>query len=103
MPHSSHFLNRQREACRTDPNNNMARLLELEKLSIKLEMAIRFYTAGSAYSHRREHDLGQLAPGYSADFSIIDIDPFRDGLDTLQKAQNAVSETWVRGEQAYKR
>jgi predicted amidohydrolase YtcJ len=52
---------------------------------------------GSAYSIRGEDSFGSLEPGKSADFSVIDIDPFRDGVETLREAQRAVRQTWLEG------
>jgi cytosine/adenosine deaminase-related metal-dependent hydrolase len=42
-------------------------LIQLERFSLKLGTAIRFYTAGSAYSTRGENTYGTLEPGKRAD------------------------------------
>jgi predicted amidohydrolase YtcJ len=78
-------------------------LLELERFSLDLETAIRFYTAGSAYSTRDEDAYGTLQPGKIADFCVLDVDPFRDGVGTLREAQKAVTQTWVAGKRAWRK
>lgn len=50
-----------------------------------------------------DDQTGTLAPGKSADFCILDIDPWAQGLDTLRKAQRGVAETWVAGERVFKK
>ncbi|SDN55025.1 amidohydrolase [Alkalicoccus daliensis] len=45
-----------------------------EKLS--LFEALQLFTAGSAKAVSREHDLGLIAPGYKADFTILEKDLF---------------------------
>jgi predicted amidohydrolase YtcJ len=82
----------------TDP-----RLIQLERFSLKLGTAIRFYTAGSAYSTRGENTYGTLEPGKSADFCVLSIDPFAQGLETLREAQQAVTQTWIGGERVWAR
>jgi predicted amidohydrolase YtcJ len=44
--------------------------------AVTIEEAIRAYTNWAAYSAFREKQTGRLKPGYWADLSIIDIDPF---------------------------
>jgi len=45
--------------------------------AVTIEEAIRAYTNWAAYSAFREKQTGLLKPGYWADLSIIDIDPFQ--------------------------
>lgn len=52
---------------------------------------------------RTDEYAGTLAPGKSADFCILDIDPWAQGLDSLRKAQKGVAETWVAGERVFKK
>lgn len=79
------------------------RIQSLERFCVSLENSIRFYTAGAAHSIRREGSLGQIQQGYSADFCVLSIDPFRDGVVTLREAQKGVEETWIQGRQVYRR
>jgi predicted amidohydrolase YtcJ len=79
------------------------RLIQLERFNLKLDTAIRFYTAGSAYSTRSEARYGTLEPGKAADFCVLSIDPFADGVETLREAQQAVTQTWIRGERVWMR
>lgn len=69
----------------------------LSKWCVSLDVAIRNYTLGSAYACRADGYSGSLEPGKSADFCILDIDPFRDGVETLRRAQEAVVQTWMAG------
>lgn len=82
----------------TDP-----RIKALDKFCLPLSTSLRFYTAGAARSVRLEDQCGMLRPGLSADFSVLSIDPFKDGLETLREAQEAVKETWVQGVRVYSR
>ncbi|WOO81782.1 Putative amidohydrolase YtcJ [Vanrija pseudolonga] len=79
----------------TDP-----RIRALEKLCVPLDKSIRYYTAGCAQSVRQD-DVGTLEPGKQADFCVLDVDPFRDGIEALRQAQAAVTETWVAGRCAW--
>ncbi len=45
---------------------------------ITMAEAIRAYTAGSAHATQRSDELGQIAPGMLADFSVIDRNLFED-------------------------
>ncbi|WWC62616.1 uncharacterized protein I303_105213 [Kwoniella dejecticola CBS 10117] len=80
----------------TDP-----RILALDRFNLKLETAIRYYTAGSAYSLKVGDTKGQLRPGSSADFCVLSIDPFADGVETLREAQAGVMQTWVGGKRIW--
>ena len=82
----------------TDPH-----IIALERFSIKLDEAIRFYTAGAAYSISRDGMYGTLQRGKMADFCILSFDPFAKGVETLRDAQQGVSETWVAGVRMWKR
>lgn len=73
------------------------RTRSLEKWCVSLDVAIGNYTLGSAYACQAEAYTGSLEPGKSADFCILDIDPFRDGVETLRRAQEAVVQTWLAG------
>ncbi|BEJ13937.1 hypothetical protein CspHIS471_0311110 [Cutaneotrichosporon sp. HIS471] len=82
----------------TDP-----RLIAMEKFSFPLAVSIRHYTAGTAYSTCQEDVYGSLEKGKSADFAIVNVDPFRDGVNTLREAQAGVDETWIGGERVWQR
>ncbi|KLT41301.1 amidohydrolase family protein [Cutaneotrichosporon oleaginosum] len=82
----------------TDP-----RLLAMEKFAFPLAVSIRHYTAGTAYSVRQEGEYGSLEKGKSADFAVININPFRDGVNSLREAQAGVDETWIGGECVWRR
>jgi predicted amidohydrolase YtcJ len=80
----------------TDP-----RLLEVEKFVFPLEDSIRHYTAGTAWSIWGDDKYGVLEAGKSADFCVLAIDPFKDGLETLKQAQQGVLETWLGGDKVW--
>lgn len=63
--------------------------------------ALRIYTAGSAAAVGREHELGQIAPGYLADFVVLDRDITVYDPEEIQSAQVLV--TYVGGQRVYER
>lgn len=75
----------------------------LERFCIPLEESVRYYTMGTAVSMDKEGLYGSLAPGKKADFCVLAVDPFRDGVDTLREAQAGVTETWLDGERVWER
>lgn len=79
------------------------RYQKLNKWCVKLPKAIQNYTQGSAFAAKTEDLWGTLEPGKSADFCVLEIDPFKDGLETLREAQEAVVETYVEGKLAFKK
>ena len=79
------------------------RILSLDRFCLKLETAIRYYTAGSAYSFRAAKERGTLEPGKAADFCVLSIDPFEQGVETLRRAQEGVLETWVNGRRVWEK
>jgi hypothetical protein len=44
--------------------------------NITVAEALRCYTSRAAWAMRNEDDLGRIAPGYRADFVILDRSPF---------------------------
>lgn len=80
-----------------------AKVVALERYKLPLETSIRFYSLGTAYSTRDENEYGSLEPGKVADFCVLDIDPFEDGVVGLRDAQEAVTETWMAGERVWAR
>ncbi|GEE00150.1 amidohydrolase [Gordonia spumicola] len=67
----------------------------LPKYALPLAEAIVHGTADAAYSCRWDDTIGSLVPGMSADFVVLERDPFIDGVDTLLTA--AVAHTYVAG------
>ncbi|RSH89753.1 hypothetical protein EHS25_001739 [Saitozyma podzolica] len=59
--------------------------------------------AGTAHSTRGENTYATLEPGKRADFCVLSIDPFAQGLETLREAQQAVTQTWIGGERVWAR
>jgi len=62
-----------------DPDKTEYRLEE--KLS--MYEAISLFTKGSAYACHHESDRGQIREGFTADFTVLDIDPFKVDADQL--------------------
>ncbi|MCC6407492.1 MAG: amidohydrolase [Planctomycetes bacterium] len=58
--------------------------------------ALDAFTRGAAYAVHREHELGQLAPGFLADFVVLDVDPLTATPETLRATR--VLATIVGGE-----
>ncbi len=54
---------------------------------IGVEAALRAVTIEAAYSWRREHDLGSIAPGKIANFTVVDHDPLDVDPATLTDIQ----------------
>jgi predicted amidohydrolase YtcJ len=61
--------------------------------------ALYAYTQGSAYAEFAETDKGKLAPGYDADFIVVDRDLYKVGAPAIQWS-NAVS-TFVGGREVF--
>jgi predicted amidohydrolase YtcJ len=62
--------------------------------------ALYAYTQGSAYAEFAEKRKGKLAPGYDADFILVDRDLYT--VDAPQILKTVVRETWVGGRLAAK-
>ena len=63
--------------------------------------ALRIYTAGSAAAAGREHELGRIAPGYLADFVVLDQDPL--AVDPEQLQSTKVLATYLGGRCVFER
>jgi predicted amidohydrolase YtcJ len=61
--------------------------------------ALCAYTQGSAYAEFAENRKGKLAPGYDADFILVDRDLYKVGAPAI--LYSVVIETFVAGRQAY--
>ena len=65
------------------------------------EDALASFTKGAAYASFAETRLGQLTPGYWADFILVDQDPLR--ADAADLRSTMVFETWVGGQRVWAR
>ncbi len=61
--------------------------------------ALYAYTQGSAYAEFAETRKGKLAPGYEADFILVDRDLYKVGARAI--LQTEVRETWVGGHESF--
>jgi hypothetical protein len=61
--------------------------------------ALYAYTQGSAYAEFAENHKGKLAPGYDADFILVDRDLYKVAASAI--LYSVVIETFVAGQQAY--
>ncbi|WJS98589.1 amidohydrolase [Novosphingobium humi] len=57
--------------------------------------ALAAYTTGAAFAGFAEGKLGQLRPGWQADFVLVDADPMTDSPEKIRQAR--VLQTWVAG------
>lgn len=69
--------------------------------AISLEEAIRAFTLGAAEAMGIDAETGSLAPGKSADYIVLDRDPF--GIPSNDLARTTVLETWFEGRAVYAR
>jgi len=67
--------------------------------ALRIEDAIEGYTAGSARSVGREHNLGLLDPGYLADIVVFDRD--LGGVPSAQLSEASVTAVYIAGSQVY--
>ncbi|MEM8983772.1 MAG: amidohydrolase [Pseudomonadota bacterium] len=65
------------------------------------EEALRAFTIDAAYAAHQENELGQIAPGFRADFILLDRDYLTMPAAELYTLSPA--ETWVAGERVYAR
>ena len=63
------------------------------------EDALAGFTTGAAYASFAESRVGRLAPGYWADFILVDTDPLLASPSEIRATK--VSETWVGGKRAW--
>jgi len=63
--------------------------------------ALSAYTRGAAYANFAEDRIGSLEPGKWADFVIVDRDPTKVDVSSLENTQ--VVETWVGGKRVWQR
>ncbi|MDZ5712479.1 amidohydrolase [Jeotgalibacillus haloalkalitolerans] len=72
---------------------------ESEKLS--MYEGISLFTKCSAYACHHEHDRGMIKPGFAADFTVLESNPFKEDPDQLLTMK--VERTIVDGKTVYKR
>lgn len=65
------------------------------------EAALAAFTTGGAYAAFAEDRLGRIAPGYRADFILIDHDPMLSTPADIRATR--VLETWINGQRVYRR
>jgi predicted amidohydrolase YtcJ len=63
--------------------------------------ALKGMTGWAALACFREHDLGQVAPGYRADFTVLDRNVVTVDAEDLLGTQ--VMQTWIGGERVFER
>lgn len=85
---------------REDPSGQYPGTLWPEQ-AITLDEAIAAFTIGGATAMGLEHETGSLEPGKSADFVLLDRDPFAHPANEL--VQTTVSETWFAGRRVFAR
>lgn len=67
--------------------------------AMTVEEALRSYTIESAHASFEENEKGRIAPGYLADFTVLDGDPFAAALESIGII--APLQTWLGGKQVY--
>ncbi|NDK32058.1 amidohydrolase family protein [Nesterenkonia sp. Hz 6-5] len=67
--------------------------------AITLNEALRVYTTGPAEAMGLDDTIGRLAPGYSADFLVLEKNPFTTDLEEIKDF--TALETWFSGDQVY--
>ena len=65
------------------------------------EQALAGFTTGSAYAAFAENLLGRLAPGFRADFVIVDHDPLTSAPADVRATK--VIETWIGGKRVFRK
>jgi predicted amidohydrolase YtcJ len=68
---------------------------------VSRQEALAGFTTGAAYASFADTRVGRLAPGYWADFVLLDRDPMAATPAEIRKTQ--VIETWVAGRKVYSR
>ncbi|MFE0019596.1 amidohydrolase [Amycolatopsis sp. NPDC059021] len=85
---------------RQDPSGTFPGALWPEQ-AITLSEAIEAFTLGAARACGLDDVTGSLTPGKSADFLVLDRDPFRTTAGAL--ATTKVAETWFAGRRVFRR
>mgnify|MGYP001602593801 FL=1 len=71
----------------------------LPEQKISREQALSLFTEGAAYAAHQETVIGRLAPGYYADFILVEQDYFAMPEKAIWESK--VLETWVAGKRVY--
>ncbi|MDI3420058.1 amidohydrolase [Streptomyces luteolus] len=71
----------------------------LPEQRVDLGSALAAYTAGSAYVNHLDEVTGTLAPGFLADFAVLDRDPFAGPAEEIGATR--VEQTFVGGRRVY--
>jgi predicted amidohydrolase YtcJ len=71
----------------------------LPEQRLDLTTFLSAYTSGSARINGRDNQAGAVRAGLDADFAVVDADLSR--IDSHDIGQAAVTQTWIRGEQAW--
>jgi predicted amidohydrolase YtcJ len=71
----------------------------LAEQRLDLTTFLAAYTSGSARINGRDDQAGAVRAGLDADFAVVDADLSR--IDSHDIGQAAVTQTWIRGEQAW--
>ena len=82
----------------TRTNEYATKSLSLEN-KLSRGQALYAYTQGSAYAESSERHKGKLAPGFDADFVLVDRDIYKMKPSSILGTE--VRQTWVAGEQVY--
>jgi predicted amidohydrolase YtcJ len=68
---------------------------------ISREQALAAFTTGAAYAAFAEDRVGRLAPGFRADFILVDHDPLEGPASTIRATK--VAETWIGGKRVFRK
>lgn len=68
--------------------------------SITVPEALRGFTSMAAYGVLAEDSIGRIAPGYRADFVLLEQSPFGDVM-AIDWAAMQIAETWMDGERVW--
>ena len=79
--------------------NNQPQMGWYPEQALTIEQAFDGFTRTAAYSAHMEDKVGQLQPGFWADFILVDKDPFAVSPEDLWKIN--VNSTWIAGELRY--
>ncbi len=69
--------------------------------AVSVGEALMLYTGRAAELYVKEVPAGKIAPGFEADFNVMNADPFRLAADQLHTLR--VDESWMRGKKVYVR
>ena len=82
----------------TRTNKDGSKSLSVEN-KLSRGQALYAYTQGSAYAEFADKHKGKLAPGFDADFVVLDRDVYEVSPSAILETQ--IEQTWVGGQQVY--